>query len=142
MVEDCSGQTVFNVFPDPVEKSVQGVYKVISGYFSYPTMIGLGMLYVPLDSVMGVLSVGYVTVCVSVVVAMAATGFFVGRRIGMYPIDASLVTVWHSGLGGTGDVAMLSAFNRMVLMPFAQNSTRLGRVTAAGSAARLAHPIA
>jgi len=36
------------------------------------------------------------------------------------------VTACHSGLGGTGDVAILSASNRMGLMPFAQISTRIG----------------
>ena len=133
---------VFNVFPDSVVEAVRGVYKIISGYFIYPTMIGLGMLYVPLDSVMGVLSVGYVLACVSVVVAMAATGFFVGKLIGMYPVDAALVTVCHSGLGGTGDVAILSASNRMVLMPFAQISTRIGGVTTVISAAALINLIA
>jgi len=44
----------------------------------------------------------------------------------MYPIEAAIVTACHSGLGGTGDVAILSAANRMELMPFAQVSTRLG----------------
>lgn len=43
----------------------------------------------------------------------------------MYPIESAIVCC-HSGLGGTGDVAILSAANRMGLMPFAQISTRLG----------------
>ena len=50
----------------------------------------------------------------------------VGRLIGMYPIDVAIVTACHSGQGGTGDVAILSAANRMQLMPFAQIATRIG----------------
>lgn len=128
---------VLDIFPESVQESVRGVYKIVSGYFIYPTMIGLGMLYVPLDSVVSVISIGYVMTCVSVVVTMSAAGFFVGKLIRMYPVEASIVTVCHSGLGGTGDVAVLSASNRMVLMPFAQISTRIGGVTTVVSAAAL-----
>ncbi|MFI6172887.1 2-hydroxycarboxylate transporter family protein [Nocardia sp. NPDC051052] len=128
---------LFGVFPADVEDSVRGIYTVIARYFIYPTMIGLGMLYLPLKNIMGVISVGYVAACIAVVIAMAATGFWVGRAIGMYPVDAALVTVCHSGLGGTGDVAILSASNRMNLMPFAQISTRIGGVTTVISAAAL-----
>ncbi|PXX52840.1 Na+/citrate or Na+/malate symporter [Nocardia tenerifensis] len=128
---------LFGVFPAHVEDSVRGIYAVISRHFIYPTMIGLGLLYLPLKNIMGVISVGYVAACIAVVVSMAATGFWVGRAIGMYPVDASLVTVCHSGLGGTGDVAILSASNRMNLMPFAQISTRIGGVTTVISAAAL-----
>ncbi|MGW4338176.1 2-hydroxycarboxylate transporter family protein [Rhodococcus koreensis] len=126
-----------NVFPASVEDSARGVYKIISGYFIYPVMIGLGMLYVPLNNVIDVISIGYVITCTAVVLSMVLVGFWVGRAIGMYPVDASLVTVCHSGLGGTGDVAILSASNRMNLMPFAQISTRLGGVTTVISAASL-----
>jgi malate:Na+ symporter len=44
----------------------------------------------------------------------------------MYPIDTAIVTACHSGRGGTGDVAILTAANRMQLMPFAQIATRIG----------------
>jgi malate:Na+ symporter len=128
---------LFHVFPASVEDSARAVYKVISGYFIYPTMIGLGMAYIPLADVVSVLSIGYVVTCASVVLSMAVVGFYVGKAIGMFPVDASLVTVCHSGLGGTGDVAILSASNRMNLMPFAQISTRIGGVGTVISAASL-----
>jgi Na+/citrate or Na+/malate symporter len=44
----------------------------------------------------------------------------------MYPIEAAIVNACHSGQGGTGDVAILTAANRMQLMPFAQIATRIG----------------
>ena len=55
-----------------------------------------------------------------------ATGFVVGRRLNMYPIDTAIVNACHSGQGGTGDIAILTAANRMQLMPFAQIATRIG----------------
>ena len=48
------------------------------------------------------------------------------RRLKMYPIDVAIVNACHSGQGGTGDVAILTAANRMQLMPFAQIATRIG----------------
>jgi malate:Na+ symporter len=54
------------------------------------------------------------------------TGFVVGRMLKMYPIDTAIVNACHSGQGGTGDVAILTAANRMQLMPFAQIATRIG----------------
>jgi len=63
---------------------------------------------------------------VCTVATLMATGFVVGRKLGMYPIDAAIVNACHSGQGGTGDVAILTACNRMSLMPFAQIATRIG----------------
>lgn len=114
------------VLPERMEKGANIFYKLVSSAFIWPVMIGLGMLYVPLDSVVKVFSVGYVVVCTSVVIAMTLAGFLVGNLMKMYPIESAIVTCCHSGLGGTGDVAILSAANRMSLMPFAQISTRIG----------------
>jgi len=54
------------------------------------------------------------------------TGAAVGYWLKMYPIEAAIVNACHSGQGGTGDVAILTAANRMTLMPFAQIATRIG----------------
>ncbi len=59
-------------------------------------------------------------------IAMALSGYVIASRLNMYPVEAAIVTCCHSGLGGTGDVAILSASNRMSLMPFAQIATRIG----------------
>ncbi|AXW86360.1 malate permease [Lonsdalea britannica] len=114
------------VIPSSMETGASSFYKFVSSSLVWPLMIGLGMLYVPLESVVAVFSVGYVLVCGSVVISMALVSFFVAPYLNMYPIESSIVTTCHSGLGGTGDVAILSASNRMSLMPFAQIATRIG----------------
>jgi Na+/citrate or Na+/malate symporter len=60
------------------------------------------------------------------VTTLVATGFIVGKWMNLYPIDAAIVNACHIGQGGTGDVAILTAANRMQLMPFAQIATRIG----------------
>lgn len=114
------------VIPASMETGAYSCYKFVSAALVWPLMIGLGMLYVPLESVVSVFSVGYVVVCGSVVISMTLSGFFIASRLNMYPVETAIVTCCHSGLGGTGDVAILSASNRMSLMPFAQIATRIG----------------
>jgi malate:Na+ symporter len=114
------------VMPVKMEQGAYHLYKFVSSSLTWPLMVGLGMLYIPLKDVVKIVTPGYVVVCTSVVVAMVTTGYFVGKLMKMYPVDSAIVTGCHSGLGGTGDVAILSASNRMSLMPFAQVSTRIG----------------
>ena len=116
----------FKLMPAKMEQGAFHLYKFISKNLTWPLMVGLGLLYIPLKDVAAVLSVGYVVVRASVVLTMVASGFLVGKVMKMYPVESAIVTGCHSGLGGTGDVAILSASNRMELMPFAQISTRLG----------------
>jgi Na+/citrate or Na+/malate symporter len=79
-----------------------------------------------LKDVVGLLSLPYFIVVISVVFTVIMTGFVVGRFMNMNPVEAGIVSACQSGMGGTGDVAVLSTANRMNLMPFAQISTRLG----------------
>jgi Na+/citrate or Na+/malate symporter len=63
---------------------------------------------------------------VATVFTLMASGAFIGRLMRMYPIETAIVNACHSGQGSTGDVAILTAANRMQLMPFAQIATRIG----------------
>src|SRR5262249_30334260 len=102
------------------------VYKFFSTAVTYPLLFAIGVSLTPWDKLVAAFTLPYLITIVSTVVAMMTTGFFVSRWLGMYPIDTSIVTACHSGQGGTGDVAILTAANRMQLMPFAQIATRIG----------------
>ncbi|CAD5898524.1 MULTISPECIES: 2-hydroxycarboxylate transporter family protein [Carnobacterium] len=115
-----------SILPGDIEKGSKQLYKFVSANFTFPLMVGLGMLYIPLKDVVGMLSWQYFVVVISVVLTVVLTGYFVGGKMNMYPIEAAIITACQSGMGGTGDVAILSASNRMNLMPFAQVATRLG----------------
>ena len=115
-----------NVVPKGTQKGSKQLYKFISGNFTFPLMVGLGLLYIPLKDVVGVLTWQYFVVVISVVLTVVLTGFFVSRFMNMYPVEAAIISACQSGMGGTGDVAILSTTNRMNLMPFAQVATRLG----------------
>ncbi|PTM59808.1 2-hydroxycarboxylate transporter family protein [Desmospora activa] len=114
------------VLPAKMEQGAFHLYKFISSTLTWPLMVGLGVLFIPLDEVLKVISPSYIAIVMSVVITMVMTGFYVGKWMKMYSIEAAIVTGCHSGLGGTGDVAILSSSNRMQLMPFAQISTRIG----------------
>jgi malate:Na+ symporter len=114
------------LLPAHIEQGAFQMYKFITTNLTYPLLVGLGILYVPLKDVKAIVSIPYILICAAIVVAMVATGYWVGKLIGMYEVESAIVTGCRGGLGGTGDVAILSACDRMVLMPFAQISTRIG----------------
>jgi Na+/citrate or Na+/malate symporter len=92
---------------------------------TYPLLFAIGVALTPWDELVAAFHVANIVTIVATVTAMVATGFVTATRVGLYPIDAAIVTACHSGQGGTGDVAILTAANRMQLMPFAQIATRI-----------------
>jgi malate:Na+ symporter len=105
------------------------VYKFFSTAVTYPLLFAIGVSLTPWDKLVAAFTVPYLITIVATVVSIIATGYVVGGWMKMYPIDTAIVTACHSGQGGTGDVAILTAGNRMQLMPFAQIATRIGGAT-------------
>ena len=102
------------------------VYKFFRTAVTYPLLFAIGVALTPWDKLVAALQPANLVTIVATVATLMATGFFVGRWVKLYPIESAIVNACHSGQGGTGDVAILTAANRMQLMPFAQIATRIG----------------
>jgi len=112
--------------PPSLQLAGQTVYKFFSTAVTYPLLFAIGVSLTPWETLVAALTPANIAVIVLTVATLMATGFFVGRLLGMYPIETAIVNATHSGQGGTGDIAILTAANRLELMPFAQIATRIG----------------
>jgi len=102
------------------------VFRFFQVGVTYPLLFAIGVAMTPWHTLMAAFVLPKLITIVSTVLTLVTTGFFVGKWVNLYPIEAAIVNACHSGQGGTGDVAILTAANRMQLMPFAQIATRIG----------------
>jgi CCS family citrate carrier protein len=102
------------------------VYKFFSTAVTYPLLFAIGVSLTPWDKLVAAFNLPTIITIVCTVMTLMGVGALVGKMLKMYPIEAAIVNACHSGQGGTGDVAILTAANRMTLMPFAQIATRIG----------------
>jgi malate:Na+ symporter len=116
----------FRLVSPRLEDGSYAVYKFFSTVVTYPLLFAVGAAMTPWDKLVAAFHVANLVTIASTVATLMGVGFVVGRRMHFYPIEAAIVNACHSGQGGTGDVAILTAANRMQLMPFAQIATRIG----------------
>lgn len=87
--------------------------------------IGIG--FTDLHQVAQMISLQYFILVVTTVMGAVLGAGLTGKILGFYPIEASVTAgLCMANMGGTGDVAVLSASRRMYLMPYAQISSRIG----------------
>lgn len=101
-------------------------YKFFVIAVTYPSLFAFGVAMTPWDQLVAAFALPKLITIAATVFTMVATGFVTARWIKMYPIDVAIVNSCRCAQGGTGDVAILTASNRMQLMPFAQVATRIG----------------
>ena len=101
-------------------------YKLCLTAVAYPMLFAFGVVLTPWDKLVAGFALPNLATIVATVSAMVLTGFLTARWVNLYPIESAIVAGTHSGMGGAGDIAILSAGNRMRLMPFAQIATRIG----------------
>jgi malate:Na+ symporter len=112
--------------PPSLQQGAYVVYDFFRRAVTYPLLFAIGVALTPWDRLMAAFAPRNLLTIIATVVTLVVTGFFVGRWMRLFPIDTAIVIACRAGQGGTGDVAILTAANRMQLMPFAQIATRIG----------------
>jgi malate:Na+ symporter len=112
--------------PPALQRGAYVVYQFFRRAVTYPLLFAIGVALTPWDKLVAAFALPNLLTIVATVITLIGTGFMVGRWMSLYPIDTAIVIACRAGQGGTGDVAILTAANRMSLMPFAQIATRIG----------------
>ena len=118
---------ITNIVPERIEIACFQWFQFIMKNLTNMLLIGIGICYLDIGTVVSSFSVTYLLLCLATCVGAFGGAALIGKFVGFYPFEAGITAgLCMSNMGGTGDVAVLSAADRMELMPFAQISSRLG----------------
>lgn len=115
-----------NLLPAWFDQAAALVGRFFAVGVTYPLLFAISIAMTPWATVKEALQPQSLVLITLTVVTLTMTGFFVGRWMRLFPVEAALVNACHTGSGGTGSVAILTASERLELMPFAQIATRIG----------------
>jgi malate:Na+ symporter len=120
---------VTNAISPQLQQGGQIIQKFFATAVTYPVLFAVGVSITPWDKLVSAFTFLNVVVIVFSVAGLMTTGFLVARRINMYPIDVAIVCSCSAAQGGTSDVAILTAAERLTLLPFCSIATRVGGAT-------------
>ncbi|WP_071618239.1 2-hydroxycarboxylate transporter family protein [Rossellomorea aquimaris] len=118
---------ITNIIPQNVVEGASQWYQFVASNWTFALLFGIGVAYTDLNTVLEALTLQYILTVFGVVLGAIIGAAILGKLVGFYPIESAITAgLCMANMGGTGDVAVLSASKRMELMPFAQISSRLG----------------
>ncbi len=118
---------ITNIIPERIEIACYQWFQFIMKNLTNMLLVGIGICYLEISTVIASFSVTYLVLCAATCIGAFVGAALIGKLVGFYPFESGITAgLCMSNMGGTGDVAVLSAADRMELMPFAQISSRLG----------------
>lgn len=118
---------ILNIIPENIEIACYQWFQFIMKNLTTTLLVGIGLCYLNINTVIETFTLQYLLLCLVTCIGAFVGAALVGKWVGFYPVESGLTAgLCMANMGGTGDVAVLSAANRMELMPFAQISSRLG----------------
>ncbi|MDO5714682.1 MAG: 2-hydroxycarboxylate transporter family protein [Tissierellia bacterium] len=116
-----------NIMPEELEEKCEGWYNFVAKNFTAALMLGIGVAYTDLGDIISAFTPTYVVLVFFVILGAIIGAGVIGHFVGFHVIESAITAgLCMANMGGTGDVAVLTASDRMELMPFAQISSRLG----------------
>ena len=118
---------VVGLVPEKLEVCCHQWYQFIMTNLTTTLLVGIGISYTNLGQVIDAFNLTYIVLVAVTVFGAIIGSAIVGQLVGFYPVESAITAgLCMSNMGGTGDVAVLSAAQRMELMPFGQISSRIG----------------
>ena len=116
----------FGLIPEKFEKSAQQWSQFVMKNWTSALLVGIGISMIALGAVISAFSPLYMLLVLVVVACVALGAGIGGYFVGFYPVESAITAgLCTTNMGGTGDIAVLSAAKRMELLPFAQIATRI-----------------
>lgn len=117
----------FNWVPQSLEDSVVMFNQVVMGNLTHAVLAGIGLALIDLHVLAQSLTWKFALLTLTSVVVMGIASALIGKLFGLYPVEAAIAAgMSDNSMGGTGNVAVLSAANRMEMIAFAQMGNRMG----------------
>ena len=127
MIISVAAAKISNIIPEEHEMNTALWFNFVSQNWTAALMLGIGIAYTDLGQIISAFTPVYLVLVLAVIFGAVLGSALIGRLVGFYPIEAAITAgLCMANMGGTGDVAVLTASKRMELMPFAQISSRLG----------------
>lgn len=115
------------VIPASVRMAVQKSQNFLSKQMLWVLMVGVGVVYTDLPSLIATINIPNLIICFFIVTGAIIGSGFTGMLFKFYFIETALTAgCCMANRGGSGDLECLTAAKRMELMPYAQISSRIG----------------
>lgn len=118
---------VTNSIPGRIKKGMGVLFKWMNYGLAPAVFAGMSISLLNFQSFIDALS--FTTLCMSIAVIIGCIigSALLGYLVGYYPIDAAMTGgLCMANMGGSGDMLILTAGNRMELMTYASISSRIG----------------
>jgi len=118
---------VAGIVPKKYEEAAVQWSQFVMKNFTSALLAGIGIALLDLKVLGAALTPQFILITVVIILTVAVCAGLFGKFVGFYPVEASITAgLCTNSMGGTGNIAVLSASDRMGLIPFAQMATRLG----------------
>lgn len=118
--------SALGIIPANIRAAAKNLQGVMTSVVGITLMVGMGVDF-DLAELVSAASPSNLLIALVIVIGAVVGSALVGKLVGFYPIDAAVTAgLCMADRGGSGDMAVLGAANRLELISYAQLSSRVG----------------